>query len=168
MTGFLTDIEQAALENRCFRQVLFTGPHVQLVVMSLEPGEDIGLETHGEVDQFIRIEAGAGTAVLDGVEHPLVDGCAIVIPAGTRHNIVNSSRHEPLKLYTLYSPPEHAPGTIHKTKAEAEARREPPSLTETLSKCGDAVGEDSRASWAALCGGSRRGWVRRFALPPLP
>lgn len=121
MAGYVTDIEQKALENRCFREVLFTGPHVQLVVMSLEPGEDIGLETHGHVDQFIRIEAGVGTAILDGVEHPLVDGSAVVIPAGTRHNIVNGSRGEPLKLYTLYSPPEHAPGTVHKTKAEAVA-----------------------------------------------
>ena len=121
MAGYVTDIEQKALENRSFREVLFTGPHVQLVVMSLEPGEDIGLETHGHVDQFIRIEAGVGTAVLDGVEHPLVDGSAVVIPAGTRHNIVNGSRFEPLKLYTLYSPPEHAPGTVHKTKAEAVA-----------------------------------------------
>ena len=119
MSGYVTDIEQKALENRCFREVLFTGPHVQLVVMSLEPGEDIGLETHDDVDQFIRIEAGLGTAILDGVEHPLVDGSAVVIPAGTRHNIVNSSRVEPLKLYTLYSPPEHPPGTVHKTQAEA-------------------------------------------------
>ena len=121
MAGYVTDIEAKALENRCFREVLFTGPHVQLVVMSLEPGEDIGLETHDHVDQFIRIEAGSGTAILDGLEHPLVDGSALVIPAGTRHNVVNSARFEPLKLYTLYSPPEHAPGTIHKTKAEAEA-----------------------------------------------
>ena len=119
MAGYVTDIEQKALENRCFREVLFTGPHVQLVVMSLEPGEDIGLETHDHFDQFIRIEAGVGTAILDGQEHPLVDGSAVVIPAGTRHNIVNSSRVEPLKLYTLYSPPEHPPGTVHKTKAEA-------------------------------------------------
>ena len=119
MAGYVTDIEQKALENRCFREVLFTGPHVQLVVMSLEPGEDIGLETHGHVDQFIRIEAGVGTAILDGVEYPLVDGSALVIPAGTRHNVVNSSRVEPLKLCTLYSPPEHPPGTIHKNKAEA-------------------------------------------------
>jgi mannose-6-phosphate isomerase-like protein (cupin superfamily) len=119
MAGYVTDIEQKTLGNRCFREVLFTGPHAQLVVMSLEPGEDIGLETHDHVDQFIRIEAGVGTAILDGQEHPLVDGAAVVIPAGTRHNIVNSSRVEPLKLYTLYSPPEHPPGTIHKTKAEA-------------------------------------------------
>ena len=119
MAGYVTDIEQKALENRCFREVLFTGPHVQLVVMSLEPCEDIGLETHEQVDQFIRVEAGVGTAVLDGVEHPLVDGSALVIPAGTRHNVVNTSRVEPLKLYTLYSPPGHPAGTIHKTKAEA-------------------------------------------------
>jgi mannose-6-phosphate isomerase-like protein (cupin superfamily) len=121
MAGYLTNIERKALDNTNFRQVLFTGPHAQLVLMALGPGEDIGMETHTDVDQFIRVESGHGTAVLDGKEHAIKDGSAIVIPAGTRHNIVNGSRNEALKLYTVYSPPQHADGTIHKTKADAEA-----------------------------------------------
>ncbi len=121
MAGYLTNIEKRTLDNTCFREVLFTGPHAQLVVMALGPGEEIGMETHGDVVQFIRVEAGRGTAILDGKEHTLEDGSAIVIPAGTKHNIINASRSEPLKLYTLYSPPEHPEGTIHKTKAEADA-----------------------------------------------
>jgi mannose-6-phosphate isomerase-like protein (cupin superfamily) len=121
VSGYSTDIEKKTLENDCFRAVLFTGPHAQLVVMSLGPGEEIGLETHDGVDQFIRVEAGEGVAVLDGEEHALRDGSAVVIPAGTKHNVVNRSRREALKLYTLYSPPEHADGTVHRTKAEAEA-----------------------------------------------
>ncbi len=121
MAGYLTNIEKKTLENTKFREVLFTGPHAQLVVMALRPGEDIGLETHADVDQFIRVEAGRGTAILDGKEQALEDGSAVVIPAGTKHNIINTSRSEALKLYTIYSPPEHPDGTIHKTKAEAEA-----------------------------------------------
>jgi mannose-6-phosphate isomerase-like protein (cupin superfamily) len=120
MAGFLVNIEQKAVENTFFRQVLFTAPHSQLVVMSLKPGEDIGLERHDDVDQFIRVEAGRGTAVLDGREHPLGDGSAVIIPAGTSHNIINASRSEPLKLYTIYSPPNHPDGTVHPTKAKAE------------------------------------------------
>lgn len=121
MAGYLTDIEKRTLDNTKFRQVLFTGPHAQLVVMALKPGEDIGLETHDDVDQFIRVEAGHGTAVLNGEEHVLEDGSAVVIPAGTEHNIINSSRSEALKLYTIYSPPEHPDGTTHETKADADA-----------------------------------------------
>jgi mannose-6-phosphate isomerase-like protein (cupin superfamily) len=121
MVGYLTNIEKRSLENEYFREVLFTGPHSQLVVMSIAPDEDIGMETHGDVDQFIRVEAGAGKAILNGEEHNLEDGSAVVIPAGTQHNIVNSSRSKPLKLYTIYSPPEHPHGTIHKNKAEAIA-----------------------------------------------
>lgn len=121
MAGYLTDIEKKTLENTYFREVLFTGPNAQLVVMALAPGEEIGLETHDDVDQFIRVEAGQGKAILDGKEHSLRDGSAVVIPAGTSHNVVNSSRTEALKLYTIYSPPEHPDGTVHKTKAEAEA-----------------------------------------------
>jgi mannose-6-phosphate isomerase-like protein (cupin superfamily) len=121
MAGYLTNIENETLDNVKFRRVLFTGPHTQLVVMALKPGEDIGLETHDDVDQFIRVEAGHGTAILDGKEHALGDGSAVVIPAGTSHNIINSSRTEALKLYTIYSPPEHPDGTIHETKAAAEA-----------------------------------------------
>lgn len=121
MAGYLTDIEKKSLENEYFREVLFTGPHSQLVVMALRPGEDIGLETHPDTDQFIRIEGGEGKVLLDGTEHPLMDGTAIVIPAGTEHNVVNTSATETLKLYTVYTPPEHADGTIHKTKADADA-----------------------------------------------
>lgn len=121
MAAYLTNIEKRTLDNTVFREVLFTGPHAQLVVMALQPGEDIGLETHDDVDQFIRVEAGHGTAFLDGKEHLLEDGSAVVIPAGTEHNITNTSRTEALKLYTIYSPPEHPDGTIHETKADAEA-----------------------------------------------
>lgn len=120
MAGYLTNIEKKTLDNTDFRRVLFTGPHAQLVVMALRGGEEIGLETHADVDQFIRVEAGHGIAVLDGKEHALEDGSAVVIPAGTSHNIINSSKREPLKLYTIYSPAEHPDGTVHATKAEAD------------------------------------------------
>ena len=89
--------------------------------MTIAPGDEIGLETHNDVDQFIRVEAGEGKAILDGAEHALADGSAVVIPAGTRHNVVNTSRSEPLRLYSIYSPPEHPDGTVHRTKAEADA-----------------------------------------------
>ena len=118
MHGYVTNIEQATQANTDFRRVLYTGKHSQLVLMHLEPKEDIGLETH-TLDQFIRIERGAAVAILDGVEHRLGDGSAVVIPAGTKHNIVNASTHEPLKLYSIYSPPEHKDGTVHHTKADA-------------------------------------------------
>jgi mannose-6-phosphate isomerase-like protein (cupin superfamily) len=119
--GYVINIEEKSLDNDLFREVLFTAPHVQLVVMAIAPGEDIGLETHDDVDQFIRVEAGRGKALLNGKEHDLEDGTAVVIPAGTEHNIINTSQDEPLKLYTLYSPPEHPDGTVHKDKAEALA-----------------------------------------------
>ena len=119
MAGYVTNIENASLENDHFRRVLFTGPNSQLVLMALKPGEDIGLETHDGVDQFIRVEVGQGVVILDGREHALQDGSAVVIPAGTRHNVANRSSTESLKLYTIYTPPEHPDGTIHKTKAEA-------------------------------------------------
>lgn len=121
MAGYITNIEEKTLENENFREVLFTGPNSQLVVMSIGVGEDIGLETHDDVDQFIRIESGEGKAILNGEETDLADDFAVVIPAGTEHNIVNVSKTEPLKLYTVYTPAEHPDGTIHKTKAEAEA-----------------------------------------------
>lgn len=121
MPGYLTDIEYKTLQNENFREVLFTGPHTQLVVMNLQPGEEIGMEVHDHIDQFIRVETGQGKAILDGAEHDLEDGSAVVIPAGTRHNIVNTSETEALKLYTLYSPPEHPDKTVHHTKAEADA-----------------------------------------------
>ena len=121
MAGYHVDIEKKTEKNDYFREVLFTGPHSQLVVMSLNVGEDIGLETHPDTDQFIRIEEGKGKAVLDGEEFELEDGSAIVIPAGTQHNVINTSSKKAMKLYTVYTPPEHPDGTIHKTKAEAEA-----------------------------------------------
>ena len=120
MHGYVTDIERDTIENEDFRRVLFTGPNTQLVLMTLRPGEDIGLETHDGHDQFIRVEAGTGVVMLDGEESALADGSAVVIPAGVEHNIVNTS-DEPLRLYTLYSPPEHPDGTVHRTKREAEA-----------------------------------------------
>ena len=119
MKGYITNIEKAALQNENFRTVLYTDTNVQLVLMSLMAGEDIGEEVH-QLDQFIRIEKGEGKAVLDGVEHPVADGSVIVIPQGTRHNIVNTGA-APMKIYTLYAPPDHKDGTVHKTKADAEA-----------------------------------------------
>lgn len=123
MKGYITNIEQASLENENFRKVLYTDERLQLVVMSLKPNEDIGEEEH-QLDQFIRIEKGDGLAVLDGEKTPLTDGSVVVIPQGTRHNIINTSSEHLLKIYTLYAPPNHQPGTIHKTKAEAEAAEE--------------------------------------------
>ena len=121
MSGYFTDIEKKTLENNYFREVLFTGPFSQLVVMALQAGEEIGTETHDDVDQFIRVEAGHGKAILEGEEIELADGTAVVIPAGTEHNVVNISTTEALKLYTIYTPAEHPDGTVHKTKAEADA-----------------------------------------------
>src|SRR5829696_8912111 len=118
MRGYVTNIENDALENEDFRRVLYTAKNTQLVLMSLLANEEIGEETHN-LDQFIRVEAGQGLAVLDGVAHRLTDGSAVVIPAGTKHNVINVSDTEELKLYTLYSPPEHRDGTVHKTKSEA-------------------------------------------------
>lgn len=122
MKGYVSNIEQLSLENENFRKVLYTDTRVQLVLMSLAAGEDIGEEVH-DLDQFIRVEKGTGVSVLDGVEHEISDGTAIVIPQGVRHNIINKG-DGPMKLYTLYAPPNHKDGTIHKTKAEAEASEE--------------------------------------------
>ena len=122
MTGFVGSIEKKTLKNKYFRQVLFTGKHSQLVVMCLQPREDIGNEVHPNVDQFFRIEEGKAKFVFNGKEEHLVrDGDAVVVPAGTRHNVINASATKPLKLYTIYSPPNHPAGTVHKTKAEAVA-----------------------------------------------
>lgn len=121
MSGFHTELEKATLENENFRTVLYTGKHAQLVVMSLDPEETIGMEVHDDVDQFIRVEAGMGKAIIDGEEFVLVDGSAVVIPAGSEHDIINTSSTEKMKLYTLYSPSEHPDGTVHENKAEAEA-----------------------------------------------
>ena len=120
MTGFSINIEEKTLANDYFREVLFTTARSQLVVMSLQPGEEIGLEKHQGHDQFIRVEAGEGVAILNGERHALEDGVAVVIPAGTEHNVINTSKSEPMKLYTLYTPPEHPDGIIHKDKAEAD------------------------------------------------
>ena len=119
MKGYVTNIEKDSLGNEYFRKVLYTDKNMQLVLMSLKPGEDIGEEVH-QLDQFIRVEAGTGTAVLDGVEHSLADGSVIIVPQGTRHNIINLGATS-MKLYTLYAPPNHKDGTIHKTKADAQA-----------------------------------------------
>ncbi|MFO0704932.1 MAG: cupin domain-containing protein [Candidatus Andersenbacteria bacterium] len=120
--GYIVAIEQETKDNTDFRRVLYTAKHSQLVLMSLKPGEEIGEETH-QVDQFIRMEIGHGKAVLNGVEHKLAQDSAGVIPAGTKHNIINSDQGE-MKLYTVYAPPEHKDGTVHKTKAEAEKAEE--------------------------------------------
>jgi mannose-6-phosphate isomerase-like protein (cupin superfamily) len=119
MAGYTTNIEAKTLENGYFREVLFTAPHMQLVVMALQPGEEIGTETHGDGDQFIRVESGTGAAILNGERTELGDGSIVVIPAGTTHNILNTSSSEPLKLYTIYSPPQHPDGTINRDNAEA-------------------------------------------------
>jgi mannose-6-phosphate isomerase-like protein (cupin superfamily) len=122
MTGFVGDVEKLTEENEYFRQVLFTGKYTQLVVMCLQPGEEIGNEVHHTVDQFFRIEEGEARFIFGGTEeHVVRSGDAVIVPAGTFHNVINSSTKEQLKLYTLYSPPNHPDGTVHKTKEEAEA-----------------------------------------------
>ena len=122
MTGYVGPIEKATLNNGYFRQVLFTGKHSQLVVMCLQPGEEIGNEVHPNVDQFFRIEEGNAKFIFnEKEEHVVGDGDAVVVPAGTYHNVINKSSVKPLKLYTIYSPPNHPDGTVHKTKAEAGA-----------------------------------------------
>ena len=120
MAGFSTNIEEKTLANDNFREVLYTTPRSQLVVMTLQAGEEIGQERHEGHDQFIRVEAGQGVAILDGEKHALADGVALVIPAGTEHNVINTSNSEPMRLYTIYSPPEHPDGTVHRDKAEAD------------------------------------------------
>ncbi len=122
MKGYIGAIEKQTLKNTYFRQVLFTGKHAQLVVMCLQPGEEIGNEVHPNVDQFFRIEQGKAKFVFDEKEEHLAgDGDAVVVPAGTYHNVINTSKRARVKLYTIYSPPNHPDGTVHKTKAEAEA-----------------------------------------------
>jgi mannose-6-phosphate isomerase-like protein (cupin superfamily) len=121
MAGFVGNIEDLTRRNDSFRRVLFTGPHSQLVVMRLGPGEEIGLERHDTIDQFFRVEHGQGTAVLDGTSSAISDGDAVVVPAGTEHNVINRSPDGPLLLYTIYSPPAHRDLLVHRTKAEADA-----------------------------------------------
>ena len=117
MKGYITNIEEATKENHNFRKVLYTGKNSQLVVMSINPGEEIGEEVHS-LDQFIRVEEGQGTAVIDGVEHELKDDFAVIIPAGANHNVINNG-DSVMKLYTIYSPPEHKDSVIHETKQDA-------------------------------------------------
>ena len=120
MPGFSTNIEEKTLANDNFRQVLYTSSNMQVVIMTLQAGEEIGQEKHEGHDQFIRVESGQGEAILGGEKHALEDGVAVVIPAGTEHNVINTSSSEPLRLYTIYAPPEHPDGTVHRTKAEAD------------------------------------------------
>ncbi len=123
MKGYVINLEQATELNNNFRQVLYTAPHCQLVLMSLKPGEDIGEETH-TLDQFIRIEEGIGKFVLNGLEHEVSAGYAVVIPAGVKHNIINTSSVQAMKLYTVYAPAEHRDGVVHNTKETAMANEE--------------------------------------------
>ena len=118
MKGFVKNIEEIAVANTDFRQVLYTANYSQLVIMALKPGEEIGMEVH-KLDQFFRVEEGTGEAVLDGVHTPISAGFAVLVPSGTQHNIVNMGS-VPLKLYTLYSPPNHRDGVVHPTRADAE------------------------------------------------
>lgn len=124
MKGYFTNIEKATLENENFRQVLYTAKHSQLVLMSLKPKEEIGEEVHENVDQFFRFEKGQGKVIIDDNEYDVSDGSVIIVPAGSRHNVINTSETEALKLYTIYSPPEHRDGVLHPTKADALADNE--------------------------------------------
>ena len=119
MKGYVTHIEEETLKNNTFRTVLYTAQHSQLVLMSLKPGEEIGMEVHEENDQFFRVESGTGKVIMDGEEHEIKDGDAIVVPAGTQHNVINTSGTQPFKLYTIYSPAHHKDGVIHQTKEDA-------------------------------------------------
>jgi len=121
MKGFKSDIQKDALENNNFRKVLYTSKHLQLVLMSLKVGEDIGEETHDSIDQFFRFEDGSGKCVIDGTEYNVKDGDVIVIPAGAKHNIINTDATKALKMYTIYAPPNHKDGIIRPTKKEAES-----------------------------------------------
>jgi mannose-6-phosphate isomerase-like protein (cupin superfamily) len=122
MKGFVQDIETLATHNDEFRRVLYTAKNCQLVLMALKPKEEIGAEVH-KLDQFFRVEAGSGEAVIDGLRTPISTGFAVLVPAGARHNIVNTGK-EPLKLYTLYAPPNHRDGVVHHLRADAEADTE--------------------------------------------
>ncbi len=121
MKGFNGNIEQETVHNNNFRKVLYTAQHSQLVLMSLKPNEEIGMETHPDNDQFFRVEQGNGKCVIDGNEYELSDGSAIIVPAGAQHNVINTSSTDDLKLYTVYSPAHHQDGIVHATKKIAEA-----------------------------------------------
>ena len=124
MKGFKSEIENDAIANANFRKVLYTGESSQLVLMSLLPGEEIGLETHEGNDQFFRVERGHGKCVIDDNEYDLNDGDAVIVPRGAAHNVINTSDTEPLKLYTIYSPPHHKDGIVRATKKEADSNEE--------------------------------------------
>lgn len=121
MKGFNANIEKDTLENNNFRKVLYTGKHSQLVLMSLKPNEEIGMEVHPDNDQFFRFEKGQGKCIIDGNEYEVSDGSAVVVPAGAQHNVINSSATEELKLYTIYSPAHHKDGIVRLTREEAMA-----------------------------------------------
>ncbi|SFS52640.1 MULTISPECIES: cupin domain-containing protein [Brevundimonas] len=123
MKGFIADIEDLTTSNTDFRRVLYTGKFLQLVLMTLKPGEEIGEEVHEDHDQFFRIESGSGEVLIDGVRTPIKDDDAVIVPAGARHNVTNTG-DQPLTLYTLYGPPDHREGVVHRTKAEADASEE--------------------------------------------
>lgn len=124
MKGYRADIENDTLENSNFRKVLYSGKHLQLVLMSLQPGEDIGVEIHSENDQFFRFEGGEGKCVIDGNEYAVTDGIGVVVPAGAEHNIINTSAAEPLRFYTIYGPAHHKDQIVRTTKEDAVAREE--------------------------------------------
>ncbi|MBE7517418.1 MAG: cupin domain-containing protein [Chloracidobacterium sp.] len=124
MKGYKTNIEKDTLKNKNFRKVLYSGPHLQLVLMSLKPKEEIGLEVHWENDQFLRFEGGRGRVEIDGNKYTVKDGDAVIVPAGAKHNVINMSASEDLKLYTIYAPPHHKDQIVRRTKAEAEANDE--------------------------------------------
>lgn len=121
MKGYKDNIEKLTLANDNFRQVLYSGPHSQLVLMSLKPNEEIGMEVHEDNDQFFRFEKGNGKVIIDGNEYGVADGDAVVVPAGAEHNVINLSNEGDLKLYTIYSPAHHKDGIVRRTKTEAEA-----------------------------------------------
>ena len=124
MKGYVTSIEKETEKNADFRRVLYTGKHSQLVLMNIKPGEEIGEETHEDVDQFFRFERGEGKVTINDVEHSIKDGDAVIVPAGARHNVINTSKRANLKLYTIYSPPEHQDGVVRHTRKEAIASEE--------------------------------------------
>lgn len=121
MKGFVQNIEEATVSNSHFRKVLYSGKHSQLVLMSLQPKEEIGLEIHSDNDQFFRFESGTGRVIIDDNEYAVSDGMAVIVPAGAEHNVINTSADQPLKMYTLYAPAHHRDGIVHETKAAAEA-----------------------------------------------
>lgn len=124
MKGYTGNIEKLTLENDNFRKVIYTAKYSQLVLMSLRPNEEIGMEVHEDTDQFFRFEKGNGKVIIDGNEYDLADGSAIVVPSGAQHNVINVSSDSPLKLYTIYSPAHHRDGVVHATKEQAEADNE--------------------------------------------